>query len=258
MRCILLVSLSTAALFGQTLLPSPQQWLYPSGTPEGTRSQPTPSAPQPLDSFRIKWRHPALAGEGALLVGKVLPRGPLLPGLPWAPNELIGVAGDTLVVLEGSGRLAGRLALPPFLWDVCAIMDTTAPLPRGYSSEPALIAVQSSEHRRPDSTVATYLVGYDARADTLALLRQLVLDMRPYGPNLAAALVPFAARRAGARTLIYGIASSLAPRSGSGFLRGVVQLLPIRSSRPIPLPISPMSARRGCSMDRASLPNPRR
>jgi hypothetical protein len=223
MRCILLVSLSTAALFGQTLLPSPQQWLYPSGTPEGTRSQPTPSAPQPLDSFRIKWRHPALAGEGTVLVGKVLPRGPLLPGLPWAPNELIGVAGDTLVVLEGSGRLAGRLALPPFLWDVCAVMDTTALLPRGYSSEPALIAVQSSEHRRPDSTVATYLVGYDARADTLALLRQLVLDMRPYGPNLAAALVPFAARRAGTRTLIYGIASSLAPRSGSGFLRGVVQ-----------------------------------
>ncbi|MDW8225400.1 MAG: VCBS repeat-containing protein [Bacteroidota bacterium] len=195
---------------GQTFLPSPIQWLYPRGTPEALSSQPAPSAPQSLDSFRLKWREPALAGEGALLVGKALPRDKLLPSLPWAPNEIVGVHGDTLYVLSGAGWIAARLPLPPFLWDVSALLDTLAPVPRSYTSTPAIIALQSVERRSPDSLVTTFLVGA-ASADSLILLRRLLVDMRPYAPNLAAAIIPIAARSTPAQTLLYALVYTIAP-----------------------------------------------
>ncbi|MEN3027421.1 MAG: hypothetical protein ABDH31_06955, partial [Chlorobiota bacterium] len=121
------------SLTAQTALPSPLQWLYPRGTVEALALQPTPSAPQALDSFRIKWREPALAGPGALLVGRVIPSEKLLPQLPWAPNDIVGIGGDTLYVISGAGWIRARLPLPPFVWDVCALLDTTAPIPRSYS-----------------------------------------------------------------------------------------------------------------------------
>lgn len=208
----------------QGWLPSPLQWLYPRSIPEATLVQPTPSAPQNVDSFRLKWSEPALAGEGAILVGSVLRPEKLLPELPWASNDIVAVRGDTLYVLSGAGWIRQRFPLPPFLWDVSALLDTLAPVPRPYSSSPAVIALQSVEHRRPDSLVSTYLVA--AFGDSLRLLRRLVVDMRPYAPNLAAAVLPFAARATPANTLIYALVQTQTVQADTSplpYFRGLTQ-----------------------------------
>lgn len=210
-------------VLAQPFLPSPLQWLFPRGTPEALHSQPTPSAPQPLDSFRLKWREPALAGEGAVLVGKLRPSGKLMPSMPWAPNEIAAVRGDTLFLLSGAGWILARTALPPFSWDVSAVLDTVAPVPRAYSANPGILALESVEHRSPDSLVATFLLGMTP-ADTLAILRRLIVDMRPYRPNLAASLLPFAARSAAGVTLYYALLHTTRPDPGAGaYARGLVQ-----------------------------------
>jgi len=161
------------------------------------------------------------------LVGKVLPHDKLLPGMPWAPNEIVALRADTLFVLRGSGWIAARLPLPPLVWDVAALLDTLAPLPRSYSPNLTVIALQSVEHRRPDSLVATYIIG--ARGDSLAVVRRLILDMRPYAPNLAAALIPVAARTAAGRTVLYALVSSSTPtdtlQRPLPYFRGLTQFI---------------------------------
>ncbi len=217
--------LRTAA---QGWLPSPLQWLYPRANLEATQTQLTPSAPQSLDSFRIKWREPAISGEGAVLVGPVFAQDKLLPELPWAPNNIVTVHGDTLYVLSGGGWLQARLPLPPFLWDLSALLDTLAPLPRSYSPNPTLIAFQSAEHRTPDSLASTYVVASQT-PDSLRLFRRLTVDMRPYTPNLAAALIPIATRSTATQTLFYAIVHTTRPHdtsaSPSPYFRGLTQFV---------------------------------
>lgn len=221
---VFLLGICLSESSAQGWLPSPLQWLYPRGAPEATLAQLTPSASQSLDSFRLKWSEPALAGEGNILVGSLLQHGKLVPELPWAPNDIVAVRGDTLYVLSGAGWIRLRLPLPPFLWDVSALLDTLAPVPRPYSPQPTVIALQSSEYRSPDSLLSTYLVGISG--DSLRLLRRLLVDMRPYAPNLAAALLPFAARATPTNTFVYALVHTQTIHSDTAlvpYFRGLTQ-----------------------------------
>ncbi len=176
-----------------------------------------------------------MAGEGAVLVGKLRASDKLLPQLPWAPNEIVAVRGDTLHVFSGAGWEIARLPLPPFAWDVSALLDTLALVPQAYSSNPSLIALQSLEHRSPDSLVAAFLLGMTP-ADTLTIVRRLIADMRPYAPNLAASLYPFTARSTVGRTLIYALLNTEQPQPGL-YARG----LTVFSSDSL-LPLFPLSS----------------
>ena len=82
---------------------SPAQWLYPDGSPQATRNLPARSAAQNLKHFGIKWSTQLIHGDVKPIVGNLLNRAKLDSTFPYQPNQISGLCGDYLYVIDDKG-----------------------------------------------------------------------------------------------------------------------------------------------------------
>jgi len=75
-------------------------WWYPMGSPEGTRQSLGLDDTTDERALVVKWRTTALRGSRALLVGNL--------ASTIGRQQIVGVTGDTLVILESNGAVRAR------------------------------------------------------------------------------------------------------------------------------------------------------
>ena len=225
----LLFVLSFSNLFGQTQVSSPAVWLFPNGTPQGTRNQPIPSNPQSLNDFRVKWKNNSIAGDVQILVGNIINDSKIDSDFPFAPNEIVAVIGGKIVVVDGKGftHKANSFGFP-FIKNVSVLFDSLSHSFYPNPTSSLLIGLETIEFENPkDTLLYTYIAGFDSKADTIALVKRLILDMREYKPNIYGSIKPFFGRRYGNNFLVFATINTFKPEASetnpvkAPFLRGL-------------------------------------
>lgn len=191
---------------------SPSNWLYPNGNTQGTRYQFVRSSPQSIDSFKVKWATPSISGDVKPLIGNIINNVKISPKFPFAPNELAAVVQDKLVVVDAAGKTHSMASLPSFVKNVSVLFDTLA-TNIGYPvTRPIVLGLETVEYENlEDSLAFAYIAGFDADADTVAILKRLAIDLRDYDPNIFGSIRPVLGRKDGADILIYATVNMSRP-----------------------------------------------
>ncbi len=211
---------------------SAARWLFPRGNSEGTQSQFSSGLAQTLDSFNLKWSTNAIAGDVQPLIGNLINNTQLAPAYPYAPLEICAVIAGQLITLDATGRTATKTRLPAFVRSVSVILDSSSLPIELYKKYPSMLGLETIERRdTTDSLAVGYLAAYDSTADSIAILKNLSVDVRPYAPNLFASIKPVMALPYGAdQLMIHAIVDMSAPvipssPSNVPFFRGMTSFL---------------------------------
>lgn len=186
------------ALPAQIYEASPANWLFPDGDPQCTKYLDEPSEYQNLDSFRIKWTNPSISGDVIPLVGNIINNPKFFPSLRWAPNEIIAVIGDRIVVVDAKGKTHKQTQPIAYLKGISVLFDSLNVAIGTDITDPVVIGLETLEfENHKDSLSYAYLAGFDIDADTVKLLNRLAIDLRLYEPNIFASIKPFYGMRVG-------------------------------------------------------------
>jgi hypothetical protein len=200
------------SLLSQIHEANPANWLFPGGNPQGTRHVKIESQPQSLDSFRIKWTSPDISGDVIPLVGNIINNPKLFSSLRWAPNEIVSVIGDRIVVIDAKGKTHKRTEPIPYLKGISVLFDSLSVAIGTNVTDPVVIGLETLEFDSPrDSLSYAYLAGFDNDADTVKLLNRLAIDLRLYDPNIFASIKPFYGMRVGDNIEIYATVNMSQP-----------------------------------------------
>ncbi len=221
----------TTSTFAQVNVASPANWLYPDGNLKGTKNIPAASDAQDPGDFIIKWSTPEISGDITPLIGNIINNPKIVDDFPWAPNEITGVIGDKLLVIDAAGRIHDKTALPPYVSEVSVLFDSLANNISDRIREPVVVGLATSEfENKEDSLAFAYLAGFDHSADSVKLLKRLAIDLRRFYPNLFASVKPVLGRRIGGETMVYATVNMSKPafdtnNTGEGyeFFRGFTQ-----------------------------------
>ena len=202
------------ALNAQINEASPANWLFPEGDPQGTKYLDKTSASQDLDSFKIKWTTPSISGDVVPLVGNIINNTKLFPGLRWAPNEIVAVIGDRIVVVDAKGKTHKQTEPIAYLKGVSVLFDSLNAAIGSDINDPVVIGLETLEFENyKDSLSYAYLAGFDHDADTVKLLNRLAIDLRLYDPNIFASIKPFYGMRVGDEMEVYATVNMSQPEA---------------------------------------------
>jgi hypothetical protein len=170
--------------------------------------------PQLLDSLKIKWFSEAIRGDIQPLIGNIVQNSPIIQNsdyFPYQPNEIAAVMGDTLIIMDGAGKILVKFPLVTGadmtndIIGISALLDTNANHEDGeyeYSGRSLILGFESIEAQRSDSLAVTYIGGWVSDANNFSYIRKLALNLqrdsikfRDYLPNFSASLKPIYARK---------------------------------------------------------------
>ena len=221
MRCmkietILLICLfvAIAQLNAQTPA-SPSNWMYPDGNLAATKYNDYSThrdRPQVVDSFKIKWFSNTIRGDVQPLIGNIVHNPPIISNsnlFPFSPNEIAAIIGDTLVVLDGSGKTLSHFCVRNNdsngneIIGVSALLDTSSSIASPeYSGRTLILGFESIEAERIDSLAVTYLGGWNHNTDSFHFIKRIALNLqydpvkyKDYLPNYSASIKPLYARK---------------------------------------------------------------
>jgi hypothetical protein len=195
-----LLPLKTIAQINQA---SSANWLFPKGNASGTRHIGVRSGAQIIDSMRVKWSTAEISGDVQPLIGNIINNGRLIDNFPAAPNEIVAVMGDSIVVL-GAGGQPKKSSMPAYVKDVSVLIDTLATQVNTATTRPLILGLESIEFESPEEKLAfSYLAGFDHGSDTVRVLKRLAVDLRDYDPNYFASITPVFGKRAGGETVVF-------------------------------------------------------
>ncbi|HYF01729.1 MAG TPA: hypothetical protein VEC36_00005, partial [Patescibacteria group bacterium] len=127
--------------------------------------------------------------------------------------------------------LLAQTPAPNYAQSISALFDTTGASPFLNSNLPAVLGLESIEFQNlQDTSALAYIMGFDHRNDTVALVGRLIADLRSYKPNYFAGLRPIFGINTGADTRIFAIANMSRPQRDTtdllqvaNFFRGLTQ-----------------------------------
>lgn len=233
LRIFVIIALASLGLQAQNLS-GPATWMYPKGNVQATYAQPEPSRAQNIDSLKLKWSTTALSGDIQPLIGNIKNNPKIVPDFLWAPNEIVALVKDRIVVVDGTGQLLCETPLPPFVKyvkGISVLFDTTNTLPVGALPQPPLVmALETIESEDTLEKVAyAYLAGYDKLRDSVIIIRRLSVDVSPFDSNYVAGVRPFIGRNINGQTTVYATVNITKPRllpnftGPAPFFRGLTQ-----------------------------------
>lgn len=189
------------------------RWWYPMGTAEGTRSNIDSTLEQDTIGPTIKWRAPLLRNAPGIAVGNLLNRG----GDLRMEQQVVGISGDTLLLLSGFGRAEKRviygdsagLFSTPYKLTLTGLFNLSAgTVTPGGRPNAIGVGVERNQLSASDSLWA-FLADGDGR-----IAKRIVLDSLPQQQ-------PLAQRRAGIYPVaVYGKAIYSAVTQNSDAIPG--------------------------------------
>jgi len=200
-------------IHAQTFNTNPSNWMYPDGNINATKYNKIRSyRPQIVDSIKIKWFSNSIKGDVQPLIGNVVHNPPIIANsdeFPFAPLEIVAVIGDTLIILDGSGKTLTHFPLKKsadatnFIIGVSALLDTASTFASPESSSRTLIlGFESLEAQTKDSMAVAFLGGWKHSEGNFDFIRKLGLNLRydhiqyhDYLPNYSASIKPIYARK---------------------------------------------------------------
>jgi len=119
--------------------------------------------------MKIKWFSPVIKGDVQPLIGNIVHNPPIIansPLFPYSPNEIAAVVGDTLIILDGAGKLLDKFCVNKNddfgneVIGISALLDTSSGVGSQENSGRTLIlGFESIEAERTDSLAVTYIGG---------------------------------------------------------------------------------------------------
>jgi hypothetical protein len=216
-------------LFAQVNLASPSNWLYPDGNSEGTHTQKISSGIQPLKELALKWSSSAIAGDVQPLIGNIINNNKINSLYTYAPNEIVAVMGDKIVMLDATGRTI-ETDLPKTVTgikSVSCLFDTTDLYINSVPGNTVVLGLETMEMQNfTDSLAFSYLAGYDNVLRIFRILNRLAIDLRPYKPNIFASVKPVFGQKTNSDVSIYSIVNMSNPSAtitNPPFFRGMAQ-----------------------------------
>lgn len=210
----LLFATIVCQLYSQPYVSSPAVWLFPNGNPQSTRYQQIPSFQQDISKFIVKWRNKSIAGDVQIFVGNIIEdTAKIDDSFPYAPNEIVAAVGGKLVVIDGKGFVHRTNSFGiQYVKNVSVLFDTLSVSYYPNPTSSLVLGLETIEfENQKDTLIYSYIAGYDAKADTIALLKRIVLDMREYKPNVFGSIKPFFGRRFGNDFLLYAVTNIIKP-----------------------------------------------
>lgn len=205
--------------FSQLNPASPANWLYPDGNAQGTRYVTMKSLKQNIDSFIVKWSSPSICGDVKPLIGNIISNKKLSKDFPYAPNEIAAVMGDGIVFIDATGKAHKKAIMPPYVKGISVLFDSLAALIDDYISAPVILGLETIEvENLRDSLAYAYIAGFDKRADTIAILKRLAIDLREFKPNVFASIKPVLGRKEGNNFQVYATVNMSHPKIDTTFI----------------------------------------
>ena len=213
-KIILLICLliATTQLYAQTPA-SPSNWMYPDGNLSATKYNKFRSERfQIVDSFKIKWTSNEIRGDVQPLIGNIVHNQPIILNsseFRYSPNEISAIIGDTLVILDGSGKTITHFCIRNNdstgneIIGISALLDTSSSLMSPeYTGRTLIMGFESIEAEREDSLAVTFLGGWNHNTDSFLFVRRIALNLqydpvkfKDYLPNYSASIKPLYARK---------------------------------------------------------------
>ncbi len=208
----LLIIFIPPALLAQVYPASPANWRFPDGNPEGTKHVARRSYTQPVDSMIIKWSTPHISGDVKPLIGNIVNNPKLLIQFPFAPNEIVAMQGNELVIVDGAGNVTVTGDMPEFVNSVSVLFDTLSQYQAGNIVSPLVMGLETIEIAYPDDSLAVaYLAGYNHVDEEAQILKRLAIDLRIYDPNIFASIKPVYGRLNGNTVSVYTVVNMTKP-----------------------------------------------
>lgn len=239
MKILLLLSLFLISmdLMGQSTNASPANWLYPDGNLSATKYVARRSLVQNFDSVGIKWSNSAISGDVKPLIGNIIRNDRLFPGYNFAPNEIVAVVGDKLVVLDAQNKSYELAQLPDFVNGVSVLFDTLQTDYLTNIQSNVIMGLETIETSRanledlPDTLALSYLAGFNPITNRPNIIKRLAIDMREVAPNFSASIKPFFGYQKNGNFTIYAqvntanpeVDPNYDPSTPPPFYRGVFQ-----------------------------------
>ncbi|MDC1067603.1 hypothetical protein OAQ99_00435 [Candidatus Kapabacteria bacterium] len=216
---------------------SPANWLFPDGNPNATKLVPFASDSQNIRNFNIKWSSSAISGDITPLIGNIIVQEKLFPEYPYAPNEMVAIVGDKLVILDGTGTVKETDDLPNYINGVSVLFDSNRTSYPNRVQAPVIMGLETIETSRaeledlPDTLALAYLAGFNHITQKPNIIKRLAVDMRGVSPNFSAYIKPYYGKSFNNEIQIYALVSSQDPIVDSDstfpvnppFYRGVFQ-----------------------------------
>lgn len=205
-------------VFGQSTNASPANWLYPDGNLSATKYIAAKSLTQNLDSIGIKWSNLAISGDVKPLIGNIIRNERLFPSFSFAPNEIVAVVGDKLVVLDAQNKTHTLAELPDFVSGVSVLFDTLQTDYLASVQSNVIMGLETIETSRanmpdlPDTLALTYLAGFNPIFDEPRIIKRLAIDMRDVAPNFSASIKPFFGYQKNGNFTIYAQVNTADPK----------------------------------------------
>lgn len=193
---------------------SPANWLFPNGSPEGTRYTKMPSGRQSVDSFSVKWATGSISGDVQPLIGNIVNNPPLFSQYPYSPNEICAVVSGKIVVVDAYGRTHKLGKSVQYVNSISCLFDTTQKTLNYMTGNPVILGIELIERSAPyDSLAFAYLGGFDNNADTVALIQRMAIDLRQFkdNNNISASIKPIFGLPIGETHSIFSIVNMSKP-----------------------------------------------
>ncbi len=241
---ILLIIFSLSAY---SQVASPSNWMYPDGNLNATLYNKVPSSPQMIDSFSVKWTTPYISGDVKPLIGNIVTTSPLL-NFGFEPNEIVAVMGDEIVLISGTGSLLKKSKFPNYvsgIKSISSLIDTNTSNVDLATTGSVIMGLEGIEEFNPlskDSLAFSYLFGYNSTLDSIAPLKRLAINLRPFSPNIFASIKPIFGKRINNRLMIYATVNMTLPKITDPFaveppyFRGLTEFYDIDNMGEFPLP----------------------
>lgn len=212
-------------------------WLYPDGNLAATKRVDQPSGEQTINTMSVKWSSAAILGDVKPLVGNVILNDKLFDSFPAAPNEIVAVVGDKLVIIDGRGFIHESEDLPDYVTGVSVLFDTSRTSVSEDVRRKVIMGLETIETSRaelenlPDTLAFAYLAEYDEFFGRPQITKRLSVDMREVAPNFSASVKPFMGLEIDNTLKIYAMVNTARPEldpentnpTTPPFYRGVFQ-----------------------------------
>jgi hypothetical protein len=181
---------------------NPANWLYPDGNSQATKYTSKKSARQSIDSMTIKWSTRAIFGDIVPLVGNIILNPKLRTTFPYSPNEMVAMVEDSIVVVDGSGKVRRSLELSgngfPYVKNISVLFDTTKTELGDPSGKQVWMGLETIEHsrtkvtsgNRADTLAVAYLARFNPSSERPEITKRIAIDMRDFSPNFSASIKP--------------------------------------------------------------------